>query len=959
MSKLKTVDNKESFVQREERILDWWQKNGIVKKYMEKNVGSDKHFSFIDGPITANNAMGLHHAWGRAYKDIVSRFKTMKGYEQRYQMGFDCQGLWVEVEVEKEFGFNSKKDIYDFGMGKFTDACKERVNKFSKIQTKQSERLGMFMDWENSYYTMSEENNLYIWQFLKECHKKGLIYKAKSATTWCPRCETGLSQHEQADGYKDIEDTSVYVRFKIVGRENEYILAWTTTPWTLSSNVLLAINPEFEYVKVKEENNTLYLAKKPAQRLGFKDMEDVDTKELLKMKYESLYDFESQKGVDHRVVKWNLVDEDSGTGVVHIAPGCGQEDYELGLEVGAPAIAPIDESGHFLEGFGSLGGKYAHDVKEEVLEYLKSKNLLFKTENYTHSYPHCWRCKTKCLFRLENNWFINITKIKDELKKQAQTVEWVPDYVGKRMQDWLNNMGDWMISRKRFYGLSLPFYECACGQLTIIGNKQELKESAVNPELVDKLPSLHRPWIDDVEIKCSKCGNSVKRITDVGDCWLDAGVVGFSTLKYNEDRKYWEKWFPADFITEMIEQVRLWFYSVLVFGVIFEGKVPYKTVLGFAEMRDENNEKMSKTKKNFILFDDSANKVGSDLIRWSFAQCPFGRNIRFGWKPMEETRRRFFLPFWNSYTYFLMYAQMHTWELNEGYNPSKLKDPINTWIVNALHNLINEANECMDGYNFIQFAEKVEKFVMDLSTWFIRRSRDKFKQGEREALDTLYYVLIQLIKVIAPVMPFVTEDMYQNLVVGLGVKNAKESIHLEQYPENMNVDENILREMQIARDVCALGLNVRDAQKIKLRQPLSKAYVNIKTKYLQNIIGEELNVKEVEYATECKEGDCLYSQTDSGIFVTLDTKMTPELKEEGMYRELIRQIQDLRKKSGLKVGQKVVMEVWSDDNEVVGLFKKLSAQLQTAVGAKEVSVRENDGEEIKFGQYTAKVKIEK
>lgn len=374
-SKLREVKANVDFVQMEKDIMNLWNEKSIVKKYLEKNNKSKKNFSFIDGPITANNPMGVHHAWARTYKDVVQRYKNMQGFEQRFQNGFDCQGLWVEVGVERDLGFNSKKDILDYGMDNFTNACVARVNKFSKIQTEQSERLGMFMDWDNSYYTMSETNNLYIWHFLKKCQEKGLLYKDKSATTWCPRCETGLSQHEQADGYKMIKDTAVYVLFKITGRKNEYVLAWTTTPWTLAANVLLAVNPELEYVKTNYDGKTVYLGADAAKRMNMKDVESVDVKEILGLEYDSLFEIDAQKNISHSIVSWNLVDSSTGSGVVHIAPGCGQEDFELGLELKADTLAPLDSTGRFLEGYGDLTGKYAHDVAPEVLKYLESKNL--------------------------------------------------------------------------------------------------------------------------------------------------------------------------------------------------------------------------------------------------------------------------------------------------------------------------------------------------------------------------------------------------------------------------------------------------------------------------------------------------------------------------------------------------------------------------------------------------------
>lgn len=905
---LKNVSNNMDFVDMEKKVMELWKEEDIEKKYIEKNRGAKEKFSFIDGPMTANNPMGVHHAWGRTYKDVVQRYKNMQGYEQRFQNGFDCQGLWVEVEVEKELGFNSKKDILNYGIGKFTESCVARVNHFAGIQIEQSKRLGMFMDWENSYYTMSKTNNLYIWYFLKKCQEQGLIYKNKSATTWCPRCETGLSQHEQAEGYKMITDTSVYLLFKLSNRENEYVLAWTTTPWTLSANVLLAVNPELEYVKANIDGKTVYLGADAAKRLGIHDVESTDVKKLIGEKYDSLYDFESQKNIEHKIVEWELVDAKNGSGVVHIAPGCGQEDYDLGKKIGAPAISPIDSTGTFMEGYGELTGKYAHDVSDTVINYLQEKGLLFKTEEYEHSYPHCWRCKTKCLFKLEDNWFINVQEIKDKLKEQTDTVKWNPEFVGKRMHGWLDSMGDWMISRKRFYGLALPFYECTkCNTFHVVGSLEELKELAVDPSLVDNLKSIHRPWIDEIKIKCPKCGEEVSRVADVGDCWLDAGVVPFSTLNYLEDRAYWEKWFPADFITEMLEQVRLWFYSMLVFGVVLEGKIPYKEVLGYAELRDENNERMSKTKSNNIKFDEAADKAGSDILRWNYVTASVGGNMRFGWPILDDVKRRFYLPLWNSFNYLLTYSKLQNFDYTK-FDISGIDNVMDKWIVERLHKLVNEVTEYMDSYNIASSSRGIEEFVKDLSQWYIRRGRVRFKNGDKNALGTLHYVLLELSKLLAPFTPFISEVIYLNL------GGEKESVHLEEYfgSKKTEVDEDVLKKMNIAREICSNGLKVREDAKLNLRQPLSQAYITIDDEEIMRIVGEELNVKDIFYSQEQPTSEGIKSFGSGERQVSLNTVLSDDLKKEGMLNDFLRKYRDIRKKEGLKINDTVSLVLYTD-----------------------------------------------
>jgi len=953
------VDSRQDFVKMEDNLLKWWDKNKIVKKYLERNTNADKRFSFIDGPITANNPMGLHHAWGRMYKDLWQRYKNMQGYEQRFQNGFDCQGLWVEVEVEKDLGFNSKKDILNYGIEKFTNKCKARVDKYAKKQTEQSQRLGMFMDWENSYYTMSETNNLYIWRFLKECYTKGLIYKGKSSTTWCPRCETGLSQHEQSEGYTTIDDISVYVKFKVKNSKDHYFLVWTTTPWTLSANVLLAINTKHDYVKTKVDNDYLYLAKESADRLGFTDCEDIPTEDLLKLEFEALYDhIPAQKDVKHFIVDWVLAEPSEGTGIVHIAPGCGAEDFDLGKEVGACIdISPLDETGHFVEGYGELSGKYAHDVADEVIAFLKEKGLLYKTETITHSYPHCWRCKTKCLFRLEDNWFINILKIKPKLKKQAEKAKWIPEFAGKRMQDWLNNMGDWMISRNRFYGLSLPFYECdKCNTLTIVGDKKELKSLAVKPELVDQLPSLHRPWIDDIKIKCPKCGKETSRITDVGDCWLDAGVIPFSTLKYFDDKDYWKKWFPAEFICEMVEQVRLWYYSMLVYGVIFEDKLPYQNVLNHGEVRDENGERFSKSGVNYIPFDDAANKTGSDVIRWVYSTQSVGTNLRFGWKIADEARRKFHLPLWNSYGYFVTYANINKFTPQEV--SLKKLHILDEWILSELHTIIKLTIEKLDKYDVATPSRKVEQFIQDLSTWYIRRSRSRFINGDKAAFSTLYTVLLTLTKLLAPIVPFITEEMYQNLKTDAD----PESIHLCNFPkpDNTYINENLTANMTVVRRICALGQAARVDAGMKVRQPLAELEIKGVTleENLRDLIKEELNIKKVVQVEKITTAKGWNVQKDNNTMVSLNTNLTDDLKQEGRLREIIRKIQQSRKENGLQMGELVQITVGTSSNNVKKTIDSNKDELKTTVSASTLEIADPEPEPGKSTKKKIFVTIE-
>ncbi len=943
----------------EKRLLEkWYKKGGVVEKYLSRNQDSQKRFSFIDGPITANNAMGLHHARGRSYKDLWQRYKNMQGYKQRFQNGFDCQGLWVEVEVEKELGFNSKKDILDYGMGEFTNACKARVNKYAGVQTEQSKRLGMFMDWDNSYFTFSETNNLYIWKFLKKCYEQDMIYKNQASTTWCPRCETGLSEHEKADGYKTVKDESVYVKFPLKDKENEYFLVWTTTPWTLAANVLLSINTEFDYVKAKVDGETWYLAQKSADRLNLNEYEPVDAKALLSLKYEPLYDdLSAQKSIKkgHYVVEWDEVDPSEGTGIVHIAPGCGEEDFLLGQELGVDVLSPLDEGGRYGEGYGDLTGKYAHDVGPEVIKTLTDKGLFYKTETVTHSYPHCWRCKTKCLFRLEDNWFIDLKDLKPKLKEAASKANWRPEYVEKRMHDWLENMGDWMISRQRVYGLSLPFYECKkCGEMTVVGSKEELKKLATEPEKVDDLPSLHRPWIDEIKIKCPKCDQVVKRIPDVGDCWLDAGVVPFSTLKYFEDKDYWKKWFPAEFICEMFEQVRLWYYSMLVYGVIFEDEVPYQNVLSYAHVVDENGDAFHKSGDNNIPLDEAAEKMGSDVVRWIYATQSTPSKVRIGYSIADDVKRSFYLPFWNIYKYFVIYANLHDFDQND----VTLDDlsVLDEWVLAELNDLVKFTIEKLDEYDVNPVARKVEVFVKNLSTWYIRRSRDRFADGDTAALSTLYTVMERLVRLLAPIMPFVTEEIYNNL----RTDDMPESVHLADYPVIDKEFENSKNQekMRKVREVCTLGQAARVETKNKVRQPLAELQikgVELDEAYLE-LVADELNVRNVKITKNLPEDDHWNVQEDGGLSVALNTELDDELKMEGLYREVARQIQNARKKAGLKMGEEVEIVLVSDSKEVASLAKEKESGFKNDVSAKSVSVESNQSGENTSERIFVKIK---
>ncbi|MBU4204723.1 class I tRNA ligase family protein, partial [Patescibacteria group bacterium] len=609
-----------NFIEIEQKILKFWQEKKIFEKLVKKNQGKSR-WSFLDGPITANNPMGVHHAWGRAYKDLFQRYKAMQGFDQRYQNGFDCQGLWVEVEVEKELGFKTKKDIEKYGIDKFVEKCKERVKKYSAIQTEQSIRLGQWMDWDNSYYTMSDENNYAIWGFLKKCYEKGYLYKGRDSVPWCPRCGTAISQHEiLTEEYKEITHQSIYFKLPIL--ENNFkgvnFLVWTTTPWTIPANVALIVSPDFEYGLFENKKEKLVLLKELGEKIlgnDYKLKKTFKGKDLKGLKYKGPFDNlprvqgaekENPKTFHTVVLDKELVVAVEGTGIVHCAPGAGEEDFKISQKEKLSVIAVIDEAAVYLEGMDQFSGKNAKEDPEIIFDYLKQYEkgeYFFKTESYTHRYPTCWRCKTELVWRVVDEWYISMEKLRKPLMEATKTIKWIPGFGLERELDWLKNMHDWLISKKRYWGLALPIFECQCGNFEVVGSKEELKKLAVAGWEKFEGHSPHRPWIDEVKIKCSKCGELVSRISDVGNPWLDAGIVPFSTMGYYQNRDYWKKWFPIELVCESFPgQFKNWFYSIIVMSVVLENISPVKTIFGYASVRDEKGEEMHKSKGNAIWF---------------------------------------------------------------------------------------------------------------------------------------------------------------------------------------------------------------------------------------------------------------------------------------------------------------------------------------------------------------------
>lgn len=855
------AEEKNMFVDLEHEVMEFWEQENCFEKLREKNSGK-KMFRFLDGPITANNPMGIHHAWGRTIKDVFIRYHAMNGEDCRYQNGFDSQGLWVEVEVEKALGFKTKKDIETYGMDKFTQACKDRVKHFSGIITEQSKRLGQWMDWENSYYTNTDENIAGIWHFLKKCDENGWIQREYKPMPWCPRCGTSLSEHEMTGSYKLMTHNAVF--FKLPLREmDSKILVWTTTPWTLSSNVALAVNPEIDYVevKIKSDPQTLILAKNAISILGDDKLEVLRSfkgETLVGCHYETCFpDIPAQADIEHNVVAWEDVAADEGTGVVHIAPGCGIEDFNLGEKIGLPKVMPIDDMGIYLDGFGWMTGKDSHAIADEVFSRLDSANKLYKVEPHEHSYPVCWRCKSEVVFRLVPAWYIRTEALKPRLIAAANSVKWEPASNGKRMNDWLNNMGDWNISRKRYYGMPLPFYPCDCGHVTVIGSRDELESLAVDTAKAKALPELHRPWIDEIQIKCPHCGAPVSRVSEIGDVWLDAGIVPYSTFGYFRDKEEWKKNFPAEWVTEMHEQVRLWFYSQLFMSVVLEDKAPYERVLTNSTVVSEDGTKFSKT-GFMIKFDEAAEKIGADTVRYLYAGAPVSSDVRFGYNLGDEARRKL-LSYWNIFTFFDTYAKIDKPEF-ENYTPNKaLMTPTDLWMVVRTNEFIRKATGFYNDYKVYLLVKEFEVFVDDISNWYIRTNRRRFwktgdEQDKMAAYWVLYFALNSATQIMAPVIPFMTEYIWQNFTRKVMPSTAL-SVHLSDWPQPIDSfeDDGIIEKTALAREIIAVAMRLRNEQQIKVRQPLSELFVCCaaesadKINIFEKNILDELNIKAIRY----------------------------------------------------------------------------------------------------------------
>ncbi|MBI2009652.1 MAG: isoleucine--tRNA ligase [Candidatus Chisholmbacteria bacterium] len=985
--RIKPVPALTDFTKLEVKLLDHWYKSGIVAKYLHKNDASKKRFSFFDGPITANNPMGVHHGWGRTYKDLWQRYHNLKGFKQRFQNGFDCQGLWVEVEVEKELGFKSKKDIEKYGVAKFVEKCKDRVLKYAQIQTEQSKRLGYFMDWDDSYFTMSDANNYMIWHFLKVCHQNGWLYKGRESVPWCPRCETAISQHEMlTEDYQEVTHQAIYFTLPIEGRANEYLLVWTTTPWTLPANIAVAVDKTFTYSLVKSGPHQYWVAEDTLKRV-FKDkpysvIKTVKGEKLVGLKYIFAFDhlpavkkvgknhpktFHTVVATDQKILPLTT---DEGTGLVHTAVSAGTEDFKLGQKLGLPMVPVIKDNADYLEGLGFLSGQNAKNHPEIILNYLKREDekpgshWVFRIESYRHRYPSCWRCKTELVWKVTAEWYIAMDRpslkvidpergrratagkhgkltLRARMKKVARKIRWLPSFGLDRELDWLNHMHDWLISKKnRYWGLSLPIWECPkCGHFEVIGSKEELKKRAVAgwEEFAGKSP--HKPQIDAIKIKCPKCGEIVSRIEPVGNPWLDAGIISFSTLidpqtlapSYTTDKKYWRDWFPADFITESFPgQFKNWFYSLIAMATVLEDSPPTQTILGFATLLAEDGRPMHKSTGNAIEFNQGAEKIGVDVMRWLYCRQNPENNLLFGYHTAAEVKRQFHLLLWNSYRFFANAASLHKYSPQQ-FNPQSLS-VLDTWILSRLTQTQLAVEKHLDKFDAFRATQFLESLVTDFSTWYIRRSRDRVAASASNTVDldtclaVMYEVLVTLSKLLAPFIPYLSDTIYTNLT-------GTVSVHLQGWPEVKKslIHQELEANMKEARLVIEKIHAQRKAKNLNLRQPLSAVTISgpaFGQPNLHELMLEEVNIKTLNFTGKGKVRQ-----------VALDIKLTPELKAEGEARELIRQIQSERKKLGTNLGELISIELPSWPQKFTPDIKAKTLALEIRPGPKLKVVR--------------------
>ncbi|HKL99804.1 MAG TPA: isoleucine--tRNA ligase [Mobilitalea sp.] len=879
-----------NFVDREKKVLEFWKEKNIFKESIEERKDGET-FTFYDGPPTANGKPHIGHVLTRVIKDIIPRYRTMKGYKVLRKAGWDTHGLPVELEVEKMLGINGKEQIEEYGLEPFIQKCKESVWKYKGMWEDFSGTVGFWADMENPYVTYHNEYIESEWWSLKQIWDKGLLYKGFKIVPYCPRCGTPLSSHEVAQGYKDVKEKSVIAKFRLKGTKDEYILAWTTTPWTLPSNVALCVNPKETYVKVKvsvdEKGNVIgketcdcghdhaqkeqtvagtekYILAEALLNVLEGDYEVEETyvgKDLEYMEYEPLFDYAEPDRKAYYVTCDNYVTLSDGTGVVHIAPAFGEDDNRIGKLYDLPFVQLIDPKGEFKPEATDFAGMFCKAADEPIMKLLAVKGLLFKVLKFEHSYPFCWRCDTPLIYYARESWFIKMTAVKEDMIKNNNTINWMPESIGQgRFGDWLKNLQDWGLSRDRYWGTPLPIWECEDGHRHCIGSIEELKAMSDNcPEDIE----LHRPFIDAVTIKCPECGKEMTRVKPVIDCWYDSGSMPFAQWHYPfENKELFEDNFPADFISEAVDQTRGWFYSLLAISTLIFDTSSFKNCIVLGHVQDENGQKMSKSKGNAVDPFDALNKHGADAIRWYFyVNSALWLPNRFHDGAVTEGQRKFMGTLWNTYAFFVLYANIDQFDATK-YDLEYDKLPVmDKWLLSKLNTLIKAVDEHLDNYRITEGARMLSDFVDEISNWYVRRSRERFwakgmPQDKINAYMTLYTALVQVAKVAAPFIPFMTEDIYQNLVVNID-KTAPKSIHLCDYPtyDENHIDEELETDMEEVLEVVVLGRACRNVANIKNRQPIGVMYVKAEqrlSEFYTDIIAEELNVKAVQFTEDVR-----------------------------------------------------------------------------------------------------------
>ena len=1031
MKKFQELDKRDAFLV-EESILKEWKEKDILNKTIENRRDRDS-FVFYDGPATANGNPGLHHMVAKFLKDSFCKYETMKGNKVLRKVGWDTHGLPVEVQVEKELGFDGKKDIEKYGIKEFNQKCRESVWKNVDAFNRLTDEMGQFIDLKHPYITYDNDYIETEWWILKKFFDEGLFYKGVKIVPWCPRCGTGLASHEVSQGYETITANTVIVPFKKCD-EDVYFLVWTTTPWTLISNVALCVNPDEVYVKVKSKGYQFILAKALANSVLGDDYEVIEEFKgsiLEYTKYEQLLPFLKVNSSDKAFIVTcdSYVTMTDGTGIVHIAPAFGEDDAKVGKKYGLAYLNPVGEDAKYTE--GPWKDMLIFDADLEVIKWLKENDKLFKKQKIEHDYPHCWRCHSPLVYYSRPSYYLEVTKIKDKIIEENNKVHWYPSFVGeKRFGNWLLNMSDWAISRNRYWGTPLPLWTCSCGHQEMIGSREELNEKAI--EKIDvKTFDLHRPFVDDVVLKCPCCGKEMRRVEEVIDCWFDSGAMPFAQYHYPfENKELWDNQFPADFICEGIDQTRGWFYSLLVISTFVTGKSPYRNVLVNELLLDKNGQKMHKSKGNAVEPFTLMKKYGADAIRWYIPYVsPVWTPLKFNEDDLKEVHSKFFNPFRNTYTFFETYANIDKVDISQCDVSYDERDEIDKWLLSKYHRLVKEVTNDMDHYDLNQVVRKITTFVSDnLSNWYIRRNRERFwasdmDTSKRAVYITTYEVLVGLCKLCAPIIPFTTEEIYQKLTGG-------DSVHLEDYPVSITeyINDELEEKMDLVIDLISLGRNAREESKIKVRQPLQNVIIDAN---IQKIIGdiddlikEELNVKEIiylddlskymdieykpnfkvcgkvfgkdmkrftEYLSEISDEEIqLLSQgklvvnfngneyevkeeyvdkrvnskegydvaSTNNLIIILNTHLTDELLGEGLARETISRIQNMRKTSGFEIMDRIHV-YYSSNDEYASKIENFLEFIQKETLAVDIQKVDESLELVDINGYEVGMRLEK